>query len=255
MIRTRAPTDKPYAAALSLQAATFACDTCPTGLAGHCPASPHFPGLQLTRAARKQILAGAEIYPANETPSTVSIIQSGWAVQYARLQTGERQILYFLLPGDVFDQDAVIMPQTATLFGFSALTDVAICQFSIEEYRELLQADVRSRRSAKRQIRRRQALMAKHLINMGQRRALGRLVRFLLELRQRLSEQGLIHNETMPFPLRQEDIADALGLTHAHVNRTLRHLREIGAIEFSSGTLHILDVAALTALAPGALVL
>ena len=158
MIRTRAPTDKPYAAALSLQAATFACDTCPTGLAGHCPASPHFPGLQLTRAARKQILAGAEIYPANETPSTVSIIQSGWAVQYARLQTGERQILYFLLPGDVFDQDAVIMPQTATLFGFSALTDVAICQFSIEEYRELLQADVRSRRSAKRQIRRRQAL-------------------------------------------------------------------------------------------------
>lgn len=227
------------------------CDTCPLGERGECPAGRQFQGVRLERLSTKDVSAGVDIYASNETPVTVAILKAGWAMQYARLHDGDRQILTFLVPGDVFDQDAVILPQTPSLFAFRALTDVTVCEFSIEDYRALLTADVRSRRFAKRQLRRHQQLMAKHIIAIGRRRALARLVGLLLELRQRLSEHGLLQNDTMPFPLRQEDIADALGLTHAHVNRTLKSLREAHVIEYDHGVMRILNRASLLALAPG----
>lgn len=235
----------------ALNSASLGCDRCALGVAGICPAAGSFPGLHLSRRSTKQIDSGTEIFPANETPSTVAILQSGWAIQYIRMPDGERQILTFLIPGDIFDQNAVILSQTPSPFAFQSLTDALVCHFAVEDYRQLLQADVRSRRFAKRQLRRYQALLAKHVIDIGRRRALGRLAGFLLELRQRLSERGLMHDDLMPFPLRQEDIADALGLTHAHVNRTLKQLREMGAIQTLPGILRILDPAALAALAPG----
>ncbi len=53
----------------------------------------------------------------------------------------------------------------------------------------------------------------------------------------------------MPFPLGQEDIADTLGLTHAHVNRTLMTLRQQRVIEILPGALQILNPGALRELA------
>jgi CRP/FNR family transcriptional regulator, anaerobic regulatory protein len=226
------------------------CETCTLSARGECPGGREFQGALLRRSSVKKIAAGSDLYSGDETPETVAVLRAGWAMQYARLRDGERQILTFLIPGDAFDQDAVVLPQTPSLYPFRALTDVTICLFGIDEYRSLLTSDVRSRRFAKRQIRRHQQLMAKHIIAIGRRRALARLVGLLLELHQRLSERGLVQNETMPFPLRQEDIADALGLTHAHVNRTLKSLREARVIEYDHGFMRILNLPALAALAP-----
>lgn len=227
-----------------------ACQTCPLGERGECPGGRQFQGAPLRRVSVKNFEAGVDIYVVNETPDTVAILQSGWAIQYARLRDGERQILTFLIPGDVFDQDTVILPHTPSLFSFRTLTEATVCYFAMEDYRSLLTADVRSRRYAKRQIRRHQQLMGKHIIAIGRRRALARLVGLLLELHQRLSEHGLVQDGQMPLPLRQEDIADALGLTHAHVNRTLKHLREARIVEYDHGLMRILNLPGLVALAP-----
>lgn len=230
---------------------TVSCDACPLGKRGDCPASEQFQGVHLGRASSKRLGAGADIYVGREAPNTVSILQSGWAIQYARLASGGRQILTFLVPGDVFDQDAVILTHSPSLFAFRTLTEATICQFDIDDYRGLMSADVRSRRFVKRQIRRHQELIAKHMISIGRRRALGRVAGLLLELKQRLSEQDPAKDDTIPFPLHQEDIADALGLTHAHVNRTLKHLREAGIIEYDQASLRFLNLPALHAQVPG----
>jgi CRP-like cAMP-binding protein len=44
------------------------------------------------------------------------------------------------------------------------------------------------------------------------------------------------------FPLTQNDLADATGLTAVHVNRTLQELRGDGLIELERKQLHILDL-------------
>lgn len=231
--------------------APIACETCPLSKSGDCPAGEQFQGIHLRRVSSKRVEADTDIYSGHEAPETVAMLQSGWAIQYARLPGGGRQILTFLVPGDIFDQDAVILVHSPSLFAFRTLTDATACHFDIEEYRALLSADVRSRRFAKRQIRRHQELIAKHMISIGRRRALARVAGLILELRQRLAEFGLVKDDVMPFPLRQEDIADALGLTHAHVNRTLKSLREAGVISYDHDAMHISDVQALHAHVPG----
>jgi len=49
--------------------------------------------------------------------------------------------------------------------------------------------------------------------------------------------------------LNQYVLADALGLTAIHLNRTLRQLRERGLMTFRKGRVEIHDAAALMALA------
>lgn len=230
--------------------APIACATCPLNKSGDCPASDNFQGSRLKRASSKHLDANTDVYSGLGAPDTVSILQSGWVFQYAHLASGGRQILTFLVRGDIFDQDAVILTHSPSLFAFRTLTDATICQFDMEEYRALLTADVRSRHFAKRQIRRHQELIAKHMISIGRRRALARVAGLLLEFKQRLSETGLVEDNTMPFPLRQEDIADALGLTHAHVNRTLKSLREAGMIEYDHTSVRFLNLPALHAQVP-----
>jgi hypothetical protein len=63
-----------------------------------------------------------------------------------------------------------------------------------------------------------------------------------LDLQARLVQFG---NEVSLIPIRQQDLADYVGLTIIHVNRTLRALREQGALETRMGGIIVRDVAAL----------
>lgn len=71
----------------------------------------------------------------------------------------------------------------------------------------------------------------------------------VLELYHRLKLRGLNNGYSIPFPLKQEDIADTLGLTAIHVNRTLHALRDEGLLEIHKHELTILDYDALGSLA------
>ena len=70
------------------------------------------------------------------------------------------------------------------------------------------------------------AIYIEHLTDVGRRTALERVAHFLLELRVRFRSIGLGDARSFPMPLTQELLADALGLSVPHVNRTLRQLRD-----------------------------
>jgi CRP-like cAMP-binding protein len=61
---------------------------------------------------------------------------------------------------------------------------------------------------------------------IGRLDAQGRLCVLLLDLYNRLRRRDLISRPSYNLPLTQEQLADHLGLTLVHVNRTLRRLRE-----------------------------
>jgi DNA-binding transcriptional regulator YhcF (GntR family) len=56
---------------------------------------------------------------------------------------------------------------------------------------------------------------------------------------------GQAADDRLPFPLTQEDLADATGLTPVHVNRTLKQLREEGLVELQGKMLTIMDAPGL----------
>jgi CRP-like cAMP-binding protein len=67
------------------------------------------------------------------------------------------------------------------------------------------------------------------------------------ELYQRLRPLGLANDGTFECPMTQEQLADALGLTSVHVNRTLQKLRRCGALTLQKRTVVISDFARLNA--------
>jgi CRP-like cAMP-binding protein len=79
------------------------------------------------------------------------------------------------------------------------------------------------------------------VVNVGRRDAKARIAHLLCELAVRLSASGAADREMYDFPLTQEHIADATGLTAVHTNRTLQVLRKEGLISLSASRLGILD--------------
>jgi CRP-like cAMP-binding protein len=55
----------------------------------------------------------------------------------------------------------------------------------------------------------------------------------------------MVEDGKMPFPVRQQDLADALGLSLVHTNKTLSRLRSEGLVAWRDGVLCLPDRDAL----------
>jgi CRP-like cAMP-binding protein len=80
------------------------------------------------------------------------------------------------------------------------------------------------------------------LLNVGQRTAYQRLAHLFVELYLRLKTVGLTHDGSCDFPLTQNDLAEATGLTPVHVNRMLQELRRDGLIQLERKQLRVADI-------------
>ncbi|MBU2327002.1 MAG: helix-turn-helix domain-containing protein [Alphaproteobacteria bacterium] len=94
-----------------------------------------------------------------------------------------------------------------------------------------------------------EAMVVEHLVRLGRRDADKRLAHFLLELWSRLTLVGMADRSGYACPLTQFHLADALGLTSVHINRTLRKLREAGLASMRAGRVEIMNLDGLIKLA------
>lgn len=83
------------------------------------------------------------------------------------------------------------------------------------------------------------------LVTLGRRTAKERIAWALVRLYMRLRAVGLDRNGLVPMPWRQRDLADALGLSLVHTNKTLQHLRREGLARWMDNQLIIPDIASL----------
>ena len=93
------------------------------------------------------------------------------------------------------------------------------------------------------------AIHREWVMSLGRRSALARLAHLFCELKVRLEIIGLTDGLAYDLDLTQTTVAECLGLTPVHVNRTLKQLRETGAVEFRGGRVTIHDWDRLTAIA------
>jgi CRP-like cAMP-binding protein len=78
-------------------------------------------------------------------------------------------------------------------------------------------------------------------LSLGRRSAISRLAHVFCELQVRLSIVELATDDGYALPLTQTDLAECLGLTPVHINRTLKELREQELVEFRGGQVRIYD--------------
>jgi len=96
---------------------------------------------------------------------------------------------------------------------------------------------------------REEQLIDEHLVSLGRRTALERTAFLLLHLFVRADEAGLAKNGTIQFPFTQQHLADTLGMSLVHTNKTLRRLSALGLHELKNGRLRMLNTRALARIA------
>lgn len=196
---------------------------------------------QQYRSGQFKVPARREILKEGTPGDYLFTLYHGWAIISKTLDSGKRQILRIALPGDIlgFQSD-----MTANMiYSVSSLTEVVLCGLTRDTMPELFK---KYPNVVKRLIElsiRDMSICQSSLMVLGHQSAIERIAFFCAELFYRI--QGIFKNNvdhTMNFPLSQEDIGDATGLTKIHVNRTLRTLREQGVLEITSRKLIIHDL-------------
>ena len=87
------------------------------------------------------------------------------------------------------------------------------------------------------------------LLNVGRRTALERVASMLLQLFQRAEEVGLTKNDAISFPFTQQHVADTLGMSLVHTNKTLQRLAATKTMRWKDRKFEILDRSALARIA------
>jgi CRP/FNR family transcriptional regulator len=183
------------------------------------------------------------IYHPKEWSEYIPVICQGWAASSITLPDGRRQILSFVLPGDMVSTAGFLEPMSGRTV--EAVTEVTYRKFKRSELRAFLFAhsdlmDMLSRMLVEERMEADQLAL-----DLGRRPADERIARLILKLAKRLAPRGMMNGQTMEFPLRQRHIADATGLTPVHVSKMMGELQRAELIEISDRSLTILNDAEL----------
>jgi len=204
------------------------------------------------RSSQEMFAEGEHLYYEGDIAQHIYSVYKGWVILYKSLENGNRQILRFALPGDllcfkvgrnkVLDHSAI------------AVSDTSLCTFPIERYKktvkELPELAV-ALSSMSSLISERYHSM---LTTIASHPAETKVAFLLLSLYIRQCVVSKSRGEADPdccvhFPIKQEDISDALGITSIHVNRVLQSLRKKGLIECKNKCLKVPDQEALAEVA------
>lgn len=185
------------------------------------------------------IEAGEQILIDGHDSTHLYTVLEGWAIRLKYLPTGERQILNIAMPGD-------FLGLQSSLFGemqhtVETLTRVKLCVFPRSRLYELVAAHPGLGFDITWLAAREEAMLAEHLINIGQRSAFIRMSYFFVHVYDRAKRANLTKGNLVALPLTQEHLADALGLSAVHTNKTLRKIRATKCIDWSRGELIIND--------------
>lgn len=196
-----------------------------------------------TRTVRPdQIIVRAE----QELTQSVLLL-SGWMARSKDLSGGQRQMTELHVSGDFADLHAFTLKR----LDHDVLT-LSECQIAIVPHERIQAVTERFPRLGRIYWFSTNVDAAIHrewALSLGQRSALARAAHLFCELYLRLEVVGLTSGDSYDFPLTQRELAECLGLTVVHANRTLQELRRRGLIELANRQLTILDREGLVAVA------
>jgi CRP-like cAMP-binding protein len=195
----------------------------------------------------RDVPRGMNVVREGERIDRVHLILCGWAARYKLLPNGSRQITALMLPGDLCDLRCTMLARMDD--GIVALTPIRVAYILPDMLVRLERMRPAIAHALSWYGLVEQATMRAWIVNMGRRHALERVAHLFCELSTRLAVVSDSPDQPLHFPLTQEEIADALGLTAVHVNRVLHELRRRGLITSRRGGLTVLDLPALKQMA------
>ena len=199
------------------------------------------------RNGRRRHTARSELY--GETAAVPArFVLSGWGCQQRILSDGRRQIISLLLPGDLIGpilRPCLLAPCTGMALTAMETADITPL---MEHAHNVAPSQSGLTRALHLLDRLEESRLRNQIVRLGRQTAYERTMHLLLELRDRLGATGGVQTDRYAMPLTQEILADVLGLTVVHVNRTLQQARREGTIELKTGMVTLLKTRLIEAL-------
>jgi CRP-like cAMP-binding protein len=183
-----------------------------------------------------------------DTPLTNSnILIDGLVCRYRDMANGERQVTEIHIPGDFVDLHS--FPLQRLDHNILALVPSRIAVVPHDRLRRITETEPHLSRLLWLMTAMDAAIHREWMVSIGRRSALARVAHVLCELYERFNIVGMTNGLSYPLPITQIDLAECLGLTPIHVNRTLRTLRMQKFVTFRSKLVTINDLSGLQATA------
>lgn len=202
---------------------------------------------QLAEKRRKSYGPGEMIFQQGKKADAVLLVVSGLTARCKVLSEGRRQIMAFLIPGDLCDVEGFVL--NAMDHDIVAVADTTCAHLAVADVEELLTEMSALTRALWWSTMTDCAVLRERIVDHGSRDARERICHLLYEMLVRYRVVGLTDNHSFPFPVTQELLADATGMTPVHVNRTLSELKAEGLIRWKDKTVSILDAPRLKEIA------
>ncbi len=191
--------------------------------------------------------ADTDIIAEGVKPRSVFLLKEGLAIRYRAMPNGGRQIMTFLIPGDLCDVHVFLL--RAMDHSISTITPVRIAPISRESIMDLFARRPRISAALWWSSLQEEAMLRARIVSLGRRDARGRIAYLLCELLWRHAAVGLTNGDKFQLPLTQTELGDTLGLTPVHVNRILKEFRERRLIAMDHKMLDLIDVRGLQEIA------
>jgi CRP-like cAMP-binding protein len=144
------------------------------------------------------------------------------------------------MPGDFLGLQGSVMREMQ--HSVEALSDMVLCVFNREGLWRLFENHAGLSFDVTWLAARSEQMLDQQLLSVGRRSAMERCAHLLLHLADRVGELGLTRSRhTVRIPVTQQHIADTLGLSLVHTNRTLGRLIRDRAIRWREQEFEILD--------------
>jgi len=194
--------------------------------------------LERVSSQPRHVPDNTDLVQEGDKPRNVHLVMDGYACRYKVLPDGRRQIMAIFVPGDLCDLHVHILGEMDHAIG--TLTRAQVVELPPAVIDQLI-ANPRVNRGLWWSALVDEGTLREWLVSMGQRGAAEQMAHIFCELFVRMKAVGLTNGQSMPFPLTQDELADLMGITPIHVNRTLKLLRAAGLVKFSRSELCIPD--------------
>lgn len=191
----------------------------------------------------REVGAREDVIAQGDRTGGVKLLLEGFACRYKVLEDGRRQIVSYFVPGDLCDLRVFILKRMDHSIG--AISPCNVATISPDNVLKLTNTYPTLTRALWWSTLVEEAVLREWIVNVGQRTALERMAHLFCELLYRFRAVGLNHGMSCTLPLTQVELAETLGLSSVHVNRTLQELRRQKLITLDAGKLTIQNLEAL----------
>jgi CRP-like cAMP-binding protein len=191
----------------------------------------------------REVGAREDVIAQGDRTGGVKLLLEGFACRYKTLEDGRRQIVAYFVPGDLCDLRVFILKRMDHSIG--AIAPSKIATISPDNVLRLMHDYPTLTTALWWSTLVEEAIAREWIVNVGQRNALERMAHLFCELLYRFRAVGLNQGLSCTLPLTQVELAETLGLSSVHVNRTLQELRRQKLITLDGRTLTIQNLRAL----------